>query len=267
MWAIDHLFWPNPLDECLTTLAVAAAATEQLTLGSCILQLPLRHPAAVAKQVTTLQNLSGGRFVLGLGVGIHPGEYELAEVDYHRRGRLMDEGIAAMERAWGGADDLTAKYRQAPSSSRVPIWIGGSSLPAVKRTAAVADGWIPLFVTADEYGPALGALRHEIVEAGRQPEAVEVGVVVFVHVDDHDEAPRRGAEWLSSLYGLPAKAFGRHLVAGPAEACAAELVRYVEAGARHIVVVVAGSGAVRHFSELRTSFLALTEAVSVSVAP
>ena len=71
LWAVDHLFWPHPMGESLTTLAVAAVATSRPTLGTCVLQLPLRRPAAVAKQATALQLLSGGRFVLGLGVGIH----------------------------------------------------------------------------------------------------------------------------------------------------------------------------------------------------
>src|SRR5579863_4735351 len=100
LWAVDHLYWPHPINECLTTLAIAAAATWRPTLGTCVLQLPLRQPAAVAKQATALQELSGGRFVLGLGVGSHPVEYGRAGVDYHRRGHLMDEGIEAMRRAW-----------------------------------------------------------------------------------------------------------------------------------------------------------------------
>ena len=89
LWAVDHLYWPHPIGEALTTLAVAAVATTRPTLGTCVLQLPLRQPAAVAKQATALQLLSGGRFVLGLGVGSHEEEYERAGVDFHRRGRLM----------------------------------------------------------------------------------------------------------------------------------------------------------------------------------
>src|ERR1700722_3159538 len=94
IWAVDHLFWPHPLDEAMTRLAIAASATRRVTLGTCDLQLPLRHLAAAAKQATTLHRLSGGRFVLGLGVVSHEGEYVQPVVDYHRRGQLMDAGIA-----------------------------------------------------------------------------------------------------------------------------------------------------------------------------
>lgn len=265
MWAVDHLFWPDPINECLTTLAVAASATRRPMLGSCVLQLPLRQPAAVAKQATALQNLSGGRFVLGVGVGSHETEYSQAGVDFHRRGQLMDEGIAAMGRAWASVDEPPLPYRQEPSSPRVPLWIGGSSPAARRRAAAVGDGWIPLFLTADDYEQAVNALRRETEEAGRDPDAVEPGVVLFARVGPEDEAPAHGAQWLSSMYGVPAKAFDRHLVAGEAETCAAALGRYAEAGARHILVMVAGVGAVQHFGRVRSAFMARTIAVPAGV--
>ena len=210
LWAVDHLYWPHPIGEALTTLAVAAVATTRPTLGTCVLQLPLRQAAAVAKQATALQLLSGGRLVLGLGVGSHEEEYERARVDFHRRGRLLDEGVAGLRDAW---DPHASEYVQEPEGPPVPLWFGGASDAARRRAAAVGDGWIPLFIAPDHYAPAVTALRREAVEAGRDPDAVEPGVVVFACVGD-DEAPARGAAWLSRLYRLPAKAFGRHLVAG-----------------------------------------------------
>jgi alkanesulfonate monooxygenase SsuD/methylene tetrahydromethanopterin reductase-like flavin-dependent oxidoreductase (luciferase family) len=266
LWAVDHLFWPHPINECLTTLAVAAAATWRPTLGSCVLQLPLRQPSAVAKQATALQQLSGGRFVLGVGVGSHPVEYARADVDYHRRGRLMDEGIEAMRRAWASGGDPDASYPQQPASTRVPLWIGGSSPAARRRAAAVGDGWVPLFLTPEDYAPALRALREETDDAGRDPDAVEPAVVVFARVGPDDEAPAQGAQWLAEMYGVPPRAFERHLVAGEPEACATALSRYVEAGARHIVVMVAAPGAVSQFDQLRSAFVARAGAVPVGVS-
>lgn len=253
LWAVDHLFWPHPMAEAFTTLSIAAAATTRPLLGTCVLQLPLRPAAVVAKQATALQNLSGGRFVLGMGVGIHEQEYVRAGVDYHRRGRLMDEGIAGLHRAWS-ADVTGDDYVQEPLSPPVPLWVGGASAAARRRAAAVGDGWVPLFLAPDEYGTALAALRRETAEAGRAPESVEAGVVVFACVGDDDQAPVQGAEWLSELYRLPPKAFHRHLVAGSPERCAAALDRYAQAGARHILVMVAGSPAVEHFGQLRAAF-------------
>jgi alkanesulfonate monooxygenase SsuD/methylene tetrahydromethanopterin reductase-like flavin-dependent oxidoreductase (luciferase family) len=255
LWAVDHLFWPHPIGEALTTLAVAAVATSRTLLGTCVLQLPLRRPAAVAKQATALQRLSGGRFVLGLGVGSHPDEYERAGVDFNRRGRLMDDGVARLRAAWDVLGTPEAEYVQEPTSAPVPLWFGGSSDAARRRAAAVGDGWIPLFVAPDEYAARVAALRQEAADAGRSPDAVEAGVVVFACVGDDADAPARGASWLSHLYRLPPKAFQRHLVAGSPETCAAALGRYADAGAGHIVVMVAGSPAVEHFDLLRAAFV------------
>lgn len=243
----------------MTRLAVAAASTRRATLGTCVLQLPLRHPAAVAKQATSLQLLSGGRFVLGLGVGIHEGEYVQAGVDYHRRGQLMDAGIAEVRAAWATADDPSVPYRQEPASDPIPIWVGGASEAARRRAAAVADGWVPLFITPDDYRPALHALRQETEKAGRPADAVEPAVVVFARVGPEEQATEEGCQWLSNLYGIPPKAFERHLVAGPSEVCAAGLARYVAAGARHLVIMVAASDAVGHFGYLRSAFVAQAE--------
>ena len=250
MWALDHLFWPHPIDEAMTTLTVAAIATRRPMLGTCVLQLPLRQPPAVAKQATAIQLLSGGRFVLGLGVGSHEGEYVRAGVDYHRRGELMDAGIASLRQAWASADDPQAAYRQEPAAPRIPIWIGGSSEAARHRAATVADGWVPLFLTADEYGPALQELRREIEAAGRPADDVEAAVVVFARVGDRDEATESGCRWLSELYGIPAKAFERHLVSGTAGDVADRVAAYRDAGAEHVALYVTDDRPLHQFEAL-----------------
>jgi alkanesulfonate monooxygenase SsuD/methylene tetrahydromethanopterin reductase-like flavin-dependent oxidoreductase (luciferase family) len=254
LWATDHLFWPHPIAEPMTTLAVVAASTSRATLGTCVLQLPLRQPAAVAKQATALQLLSGGRFVLGLGVGSHLEEYERAGVDFHHRGRLMDEGVARVRAAWWGDPARASDYGQEPISPSVPVWFGGSSPAARRRAAVMGDGWVPLFLTPDEYEPALAALREEATDAGREPGEVEPGIVVFVCTGDDADCTARGEAWLSDLYRLPPKAFTRHLVSGTADECAAGLWRYVEAGAHQVIVMVAGARSLDHFRALRVAF-------------
>ena len=215
---------PTPSPRPFTTLAVAAATTTRPLLGTCVLQLPLRPPSAVAKQATALQLLSDGRFVLGLGVGIHEGEYVRAGVDYHRRGPAHGRGRRRAPPGLGRPDEAAAPTTCRSRPRRpVPLWFGGASAAARRRAAAVGDGWVPLFLAPDDYGTALAALRRETAEAGRDPEAVQAGVVVFACVGDDDQAPVRGAQWLSELYRLPPKAFQRHLVAGSPETCAAAL--------------------------------------------
>ena len=250
LWAIDHLFWPRPLLECLTSLTVAATATSAVPLGSCVLQLPLRQPAAVAKQAATIQQLSRGRFVLGVGVGSHRGEFEAAGADFSRRGQAMDEGIETLRLAWASGHEPDLAYRQSPATPPIPVWIGGSSKVARRRAARAGDGWVPLFLSPDRYRQDLVRLREETDAAGRDPGDVTAATVVFVHVGPEASALERGCDWLSSFYGIPPKAFARHLVAGPAEACAEQLVGYVDAGAEHVVTMVADDHSVDHFAQL-----------------
>ena len=248
LWVCDHVFWHRPVLECMTALTVAAMATRRAVVGTSVVQLPLRNPTVVAKQAASLQSATGGRVVLGVGVGSHPGEYEQAGADYQRRGRQLDDGIEALHRSWQSGDgatagdvagDSAARYLQLPAPPPVPVWVGGSSEAALRRAAARADGWMPLFLDVDTYAAALERLDKEIDRAGRPANAVTTSVVLFVSVDDDaDEASRRGLAWMSSLYGLPPKAFAHHLAAGSASAVAARIDAYRQAGAEHVAVYV-----------------------------
>ena len=137
LWACDHLFWHGPCLECLVVLTVAATVTERAALGTCVVQLPLRRAVAVAKQAATLQTLSRGRLILGVGVGSHPGEYEQVGAAYHRRGHDLDTGIGELHRAWGsgaGADTgrhhVDRRHRALPpAAGAVPGARSGSGAP------------------------------------------------------------------------------------------------------------------------------------------
>lgn len=249
LWATDHLFWRQPTLECLTSLAVAAAATREVAIGSCVLQLPLRSPAAVAKQAATLQLLSGGRLVLGVGVGSHEREYELAGVDYATRGGRMDAALVALRRAWAGQDGDRG-YRLEPFRP-APIWIGGSSPAALRRAGTAGDGWIPLFLEPSGFAAALSRLRAVAAAVGRPHGSVTPAVVMVAAVgSDAARAGERACEWLANLYGIPAKAFARHVVAGPPGRCAEMAGRYLGAGAEHVAVMIAGDDPVDQFAAI-----------------
>jgi alkanesulfonate monooxygenase SsuD/methylene tetrahydromethanopterin reductase-like flavin-dependent oxidoreductase (luciferase family) len=261
LWACDHLFWHGPCLECTVALTVAATATTTAMLGSCVIQLPLRRSVAVAKQFASLQALSRGRMILGVGVGSHEGEYVQVGADYHHRGHDLDDGIDDLHRAWAsgeGADrgDTTSavpaeRYRQLPAAPPVPVWVGGSSEAALHRAATRGDGWMPLFLSVDEYGEAVRRLAKEADAAGRDPGDVTPAMVVFVAVDDDADAGRaKGTAWMSSLYGLPPKAFERHLVAGSATEVARQVTAYQEAGAEHVAVYVTDDAPLPQFAQL-----------------
>ena len=175
-------------------------------LGTCVLQLPLRQPPAVAKQATALQLLSGGRFVLGLGVGIHPDEYERAGVDYHRRGRLMDEGVARLREAWEATDERDSEYVQEPAVlHRCRCGSAGRATPP----GDAPRPWRRL-------GPALPRPRTSTRPRWRRSGARRPTPAATPTPSrpawssspawaTTSEAPARGAAWLSHLYRLPAQ--------------------------------------------------------------
>jgi alkanesulfonate monooxygenase SsuD/methylene tetrahydromethanopterin reductase-like flavin-dependent oxidoreductase (luciferase family) len=263
LWACDHLFWDGPCLECLVVLTVAATATERVVLGTCVMQLPLRQAPAVAKQVASLQAMSGERLVLGVGVGSHPGEYEQSGVDYHQRGRLLDAGIAELRRSWdSGVGELRGnthaggpdRYRQLPAPTHVPIWVGGSSEPALRRAATLGNGWMPLYLTPVEYRSAVERLEKEVDRAGRAAGSVTPAIVLFVSINDDPVVGRRkGTGWMSSFYGIPPRAFENHLVGGTAREVATTVADYMRAGAEHVAVYVTDDRPLEQFERLMTA--------------
>ena len=266
LWACDHLFWHGPCLECLLVLTVAATATEHVALGTCVVQLPLRRAVAVAKQAATLQTLSRGRLILGLGVGSHPGEYEQVGAAYQRRGHDLDTGIGELRRAWATGAGVTRgdttttsvptalRYRQLPAPPPVPVWVGGSSEAALRRAARLADGWMPLFLGVADYGDAVERLGKEADAAGRPAGAVTPAMVLFVSLDDDcARGADRGTRWMGSLYGLPPKAFERHLVAGSPDEVATRVAEYRAAGAEHVAVYVTDDQPLDQFERLMTA--------------
>jgi alkanesulfonate monooxygenase SsuD/methylene tetrahydromethanopterin reductase-like flavin-dependent oxidoreductase (luciferase family) len=215
----------------------------------------MRSPAAVAREAGTLQVLTDGRFVLGLGVGSHKGEYEAANVDFSRRGRLLDEGIAELNRAWQTVGNPGERYRQEPATPRIPIWLAGTSDAAVRRTARIGDGWVPLFIPPAGYRTERRRLFDLASDIGRDPAAIDTSVVVLLCTGDSTEDARKeGTGWLSGLYDLPPKAFERWLIAGSPEDCAAGVAAYHEAGANHVVVMIASNQTLDHFGPLMEAF-------------
>jgi alkanesulfonate monooxygenase SsuD/methylene tetrahydromethanopterin reductase-like flavin-dependent oxidoreductase (luciferase family) len=240
LWACDHLFWHGPSLEAFVALGAAAAATRRAVLGTAVLQLPLRRPEVVAKQAASLWWASRGRFVLGVGAGSHAGEYAQAEVRFDKRGRMLDEAIARLRSLW--RTDADSGYPMLPKPERLPVWVGGSSPAARRRAGLAGDGWVPVFVPPEEYRVGLEEVRAAAASAGRDPSGLAAAAVGFVSVaapGEREEAAReRGLDWLARLYRLPARAFERHLVAGDPLRCAARLMEWVRAGARHVVAFV-----------------------------
>jgi len=134
----------------LVTLGWIAGWTQRIGLGTSIVLVPLHNPMHLAKQVATLQELSGGRFTLGVGMGWHKDEFDFMGVEFEGRGRRADEAIRLMRALWKGEQDFEGQYwsfndaTSEPHPSPLPeIWVGGSSDRAVRRARELGDAWHP----------------------------------------------------------------------------------------------------------------------------
>jgi alkanesulfonate monooxygenase SsuD/methylene tetrahydromethanopterin reductase-like flavin-dependent oxidoreductase (luciferase family) len=131
--------YPAPFYEPFTTLAWLAGLTRRIRLGTTVLIVPYRHPLLVARMAANLNDLSGGRLVLGVGVGWARQEFDALGVAFHQRGRLTDEYLLAIRAAWRDDQDYPG--------GQIPIWVGGNSDAALRRAVRLGDAWHPLRFT------------------------------------------------------------------------------------------------------------------------
>ncbi len=210
-----------------STLAFVAGGTRKIRLLAHVVVLPYRHPLVVAKQWGTLDRLSGGRVILGVGSGHLKPEFASVGADFTRRGRITDESVAAVVAAWESEvatfagktiafRDVLVSPRPA-QSPRPPVWVGGNSAAAIRRAARLGDGWIPWQLSLDDFRAATRTVAGERAAGGR------AGDFAFV-------AP----------LGVPAEA--------TADAVAAEAAGWAAAGATAFHVGV-GARSLREFHD------------------
>jgi len=181
--------WPDPW----TAIAAMAAVTTRLKFLTNIYILPARNPVLVAKQVGTVATMSSGRVALGIGVGWMKEEFELLQVDYHTRGKRMDEAVEILRALWkGGMVEYHGKHYDFDRlelspvpKDPVPILVGGVSDVALKRAARLGDGWIAVQHTTEELRVLLGKLAGLRKEYGTDTKPFET-VVACTDVFDVD---------------------------------------------------------------------------------
>jgi probable F420-dependent oxidoreductase len=184
VWVSEHVILPKDAPyppsptfyEPILTLTWAAAATRRIRLGTSVIVLPMHHPVPVAKQVATLQCLSGGRVIFGIGVGWLEAEFAALGVPFRERGRRTDESIALMRALWSEDPvSFPTKYiaaaiadmrMQPQPCAPIPIWVGGSSDKALARAVKLCDGWHGSRLPPDKAAPVIRRLRGERPEPG-----------------------------------------------------------------------------------------------------
>jgi alkanesulfonate monooxygenase len=184
IWAWDHILLgvePNfPIHEALLILTAIAARTKRIKVGTGILVLPMRNPVIMAKELATLDHISNGRLVVGAAVGWYKREFDSMGVDFHQRGRIMEESLEIIHRLWtepkvdGQYSQYNLRgavlYPKPVQKPRPPILIGGYVDAVLKRAATKGDGWLTYYYTAESFKRVWAKVRGFAEAAGRNPD-------------------------------------------------------------------------------------------------
>jgi alkanesulfonate monooxygenase SsuD/methylene tetrahydromethanopterin reductase-like flavin-dependent oxidoreductase (luciferase family) len=237
IWVGDHLKCPAPVLDAPTCLAVAAAVTTRAELGFSVMLLGLRPLAWAAKQVATLQHLSGNRLRLGVGVGGEfPQEYEAAEVPLARRGARLDQALTLLPQFLAPGSEHSLE----PSAPMPPILVGGRSDRAVERAAQFGDAWLPMWVSPETLAQRAERLA-ELSEAHGRP-TPGLSLLVLAHVDDDSSRAREQADaHLRGQYGMGIERVERWTPFGSTAAVAEFLEPYTRVGVSEILLLPLGS--------------------------
>ncbi len=234
IWVSDHIVMSSQLVQAFgeaflepfTVMAYLAGVTQRVRLGISCAILPYRHPLLVAKQVATIDQLSGGRVIFGAAAGWAQGEFQALGAPFHRRGAITDEALQAIRAAWTEADPqfegrffsfddikVEPKPLQRPHP---PIWVGGVSEKGVDRAVRFGDVWHPTYLDIAALEQRIAYLKQASRKAGRQPLAVALRA--FLNLADEPLGENRRT-W-----------------AGSSDEIAADIRRLADLGVSHLLV-------------------------------
>jgi probable F420-dependent oxidoreductase len=253
LWLGDHLSFAIPILDPLIQIAQAAAVSSRLTFGTGVYLLPLRHPGPVAKQVATLDLLTGGRLIFGVGVGGEfKTDFDVAGVPVNERGARLSEGIDVLRKLWSGEkvshdgprygfDELSMVPAPAQAGGP-PIWCGGRSKAALARAGRQADGYLSYVITPEMFASALTEIEKAVAESGRELDSYGTGHLLFTRIDDtYEKALDAATETLSVRYAMDFReAAKRYCALGRPEDVAARIENFYDAGVRHVVMDFVG---------------------------
>ena len=242
IWVSDHIIVPkndapwNRVFESITTLGFLASITESVQLGSSIILVPLRDPMILAKQIATLDALSNGRVIIGVGVGWNRKEFELLGQDFKTRAVTIIKNVEIMRKMW--ANEYAQKgYSCEPlptSKSGPPILIGGQSDAALERVAKFGDGWHPVGISAQQYSSGI----NEISKIKKK--AFEWSLRINFAANQKVDSQYRGVD------GSP-----RLRLVGNTDQIISKIQEYQNAGVSHLVCDIKAESKNQYFEQLK----------------
>ena len=255
IWVGDSLL-ARPRHDPLTLLAAVAARTKRAELGTAVLLPALRNPVVLAQQIATLDQISQGRYILGVGIASDVpnirAEFVAAGVPFEKRVGRMLEGLRLARELWTGKpvswngrwvieDSVLGPTPHRPGGP--PIWIGGMVRAARERVGRLYDGWFPNAPDAKGWGAQWREIQDIARDAGRNPADLTGAIYLTLTIDeDAGRADRRLDGFFENYYGQPPAVMrGRQAnYAGPAAGAGEWLKAYVDEGASHLVLRFAG---------------------------
>ncbi|MFZ0659445.1 MAG: LLM class flavin-dependent oxidoreductase [Candidatus Binataceae bacterium] len=247
LWVQEQMIGEIPALEPVTLLTYAAALTSRVRLGSAVLLTVIRNPVELAKTLSTLDQLSKGRLILGVGIGGPTTPHEIFGVPRERRPRRFVEGLQVLKALWTEPKASVSgefwKFENVPMEPKPmqkphpPIWFGARTEIGLKRAVRHGDGWMgPGSSSSAEFMQHVEWLRRLLDDAGRDPKAFPISKRVYIAVDDDKaRAERRLREWFGARY-RNAEMAPRVSIYGSRGECIDKLGELVRAGAQHLLM-------------------------------
>ena len=240
-WVQDGVIGARPSLDPLTLLAYAAAYSGDLTLGVSVLLANLRIPIPLAKSVATLDHLTKGNLILGIGMGFYEGAYPAFGLDVKRRVSRFEEGVQVMKALWTQEKasfqgrhfqmNDVAMYPKPVQKPYPPIWFGAHAAPALRRSVLYGDGWMSAgAASTEDFKGEIKLVRQFMEEEGREPSTFSLSKRVYLYVDkDRSTAEKTLRDWSSIIYQDPNR-LPKTAVYGSVQDCVDGLGEVVEEG-------------------------------------
>ena len=254
LWVWDHILLgvePNfPIIDSLTLLTAIAARTTKIKLATGILVLPLRNPVVLAKQLSSMDQLSNGRLMMAMAAGWYKREFDAVGVPFEKRGKIMDENLDILKRFW--TEDMVkgewthhkipagVMYPKPAQKPRPPILIGGYVDRVLKRAAVDGDGWLTYFYRPESFAKSWAKIRGYAKEAGKDPDTLMNGAQLPIMIGkSRADVDNRMMEWLGTEwdYASWSDSTKDSAILGTVDECVAQLREHLAVGVQKLIFV------------------------------